>query len=266
MDGKTETTEVVCTRCGLPATETHPMSQYRATHRGLAECFEVTREHAIATLEADNARLTRGIEAALNEHEATRILTFRIEELNKKIASLDAERAGVLDRIEGALEDLRMKYIDKYNAALGMMCTETWVMMPDVYGIIRKERATLTPTPRRRPMASEETRKLIEQCRAALAEELAAYDGFEIAHVREAHDAAVAWLERTLDAERAGVSVTDAMVDAAWAVLVDRCGNDYDGDGRTYKHLIWLPDKDDVRAAIDAAMNLTPTPEASDGE
>jgi len=43
-----EKTQVTCTRCGLPATEKRPMSQYRATHRGLAECFAATREHASA--------------------------------------------------------------------------------------------------------------------------------------------------------------------------------------------------------------------------
>lgn len=48
MDSKTEASEVVCTRCGLPATAKRPMSQYRATHRGLVECFEATREHASA--------------------------------------------------------------------------------------------------------------------------------------------------------------------------------------------------------------------------
>ncbi|WP_396216337.1 hypothetical protein [Gemmatimonas sp.] len=33
------------------------MSQYRATHRGLAECFAVTREHAITTLDTKQAEL-----------------------------------------------------------------------------------------------------------------------------------------------------------------------------------------------------------------
>lgn len=43
----------------------------------------------------------------------------------------------------------------------------------------------------------ERTRALVEQCRAALAEELAAWDiEPPLAHVKDAHDACTAWLER----------------------------------------------------------------------
>jgi hypothetical protein len=69
----------------------------------------------IAALDADTARLTRAIEAALNEHEATRALTLRIEELNKQIATLDAERAGVAHFVIPAqvgLDPVRVIFID----------------------------------------------------------------------------------------------------------------------------------------------------------
>jgi hypothetical protein len=56
-----EKTQVTCTRCGLPATEKRPMSQYRATHRGLAECFAATREHAIKTLDAKQAEAEKAL-------------------------------------------------------------------------------------------------------------------------------------------------------------------------------------------------------------
>jgi hypothetical protein len=48
-------------------------------------------------------------------------------------------------------------------------------------------------------------------------------------------------------------TVTDAMVERAWRRLVDQCGHEW-FDDREYTGLINSPDKEDIRAALTAAL------------
>jgi hypothetical protein len=74
------------------------------------------------------------------------------------------------------------------------ICVVAVVGQIDGHDVIRRESAI--EIVRRRELRCAQTRLLIEDCRAALAEELAAWDiDPPLHHVKQAHDKCVAWLE-----------------------------------------------------------------------
>lgn len=74
--------------------------------------------------------------------------------------------------------------------------------MPVGYSKAHVVRALLTALGYTHPPAAE-VRELVEKCRAAFAEEMAQWDiDPPIAHVKEAHDACVAWLAQPQEADR----------------------------------------------------------------
>ncbi len=109
--------EEVCTGC-----DSHRIAAIRSVIAGRIACCP------------DCSTLTMGERNSIREAVKDRLAAEDKAEAGREVTE-------ALDRIEAALDELPSREIDEFNPELGMICTESWTMLPSVYRIIRDERA-----------------------------------------------------------------------------------------------------------------------------